>query len=834
MRKSSATLTAAALLCALSGAEAQSDGRASLPATPKQHALAVAIARDGDRVVGLRAEACSTAPCDASGADLVPFADDVNGAAATVETIQLAAGRHVALLRAPTREGAGSFVAILWPSDRGQAPVVNTLSGHFDAPKSGVEGERKSTVLIREPVAGGERLLVGTRYENVSVCERPAVMALKWLDPTTMQWTPVGARALEESERKGAVALDARPVAHEQRASAPRVLSPRLASSAVDRSVKHAADRDPATRWAEAKPGNGAGEFVVMNAAHEVPIEAFEIVVRGREAPGTAPKTFFIALPKAVYRVTMPDDAMTRPVGSVYEIVLPEPVETDCVTFVLDEAFGDGEVGFAEIRARTRYDEQTPESLVAALEGDDRFAAKALLLRGGPEATEAAMKGYDDLGEEGQAGALEVIDAGPCDLTTRFYAALVVGEGRGKDFNPALDRLAGHARDRLRACRTLAVETLSAMIAEAGPGQRRVWAARELVDLDPGGSITTILDVLSDGSKAPAAPGGDDAVRRGLRGALAIAARHRRAQDAVDAALAEPAFASRSLVDQIDLLRAIGPGLVDHARSGPALAQILANDKSFRTRYLLVPPAAVLARGGHAASLELLKQSFADTEPALRAHAATESRIVPALGETLSRALGDDNPRVRTAALSSLAAAPGAIDLGPRIIPLLQGDPWTFVRGAAAAALGGMPRSKATDEALVAAIDDSSPIVRRSALRAIGRRGQSEAGSRVHDVADDARQTIDTRTAAIAALGELCRHDSIDLLTKLALRAGFQQLPYDEPLGMAALDALGNLHPPDLRERLAPLLSPNARIPVPIRRIARAVLLRPGRCGGST
>src|SRR5690606_11996582 len=147
--------------------------------------------------------------------------------------------------------------------------------------KSGVEGERKSTVLIREPAPGGERLMVGTRYENVSVCERPAVMALKWLDPATMRWTPVGARSLDEQERAGAIAIAAQPIAGEQRAAAPRVLSPRLASSAVGRSVKHVADRDATTRWAEAKPGGGSGEFVVMNAAHEVPIEAFEVVVRG-------------------------------------------------------------------------------------------------------------------------------------------------------------------------------------------------------------------------------------------------------------------------------------------------------------------------------------------------------------------------------------------------------------------------------------------------------------------------------------------------------------------------------------------------------------------------
>src|SRR5690606_10844006 len=109
------------------------------------------------------------------------------------------------------------------------------------------------------------------------------------------------------------------------------------------------------------------------------------------------------------------------------------------------------------------------------------------------------------------------------------------------------------------------------------------------------------------------------------------------------------------------------------------------------------------------------------------------------------------NPRVRTAALETLARTP-AVDLGARIIPLLRDDPWTFVRRGAASALGGIPLSPETDEALVAAIEDPSPIVRRAALRAIGKRRQITAGKRVHAIADDPRQDTDTRVAAIDAL----------------------------------------------------------------------------------
>ena len=58
-------------------------------------------------------------------------------------------------------------------------------------------------------------------------------------------------------------------------------------------------------------------------------------------------------------------------------------------------------------------------------------------------------------------------------------------------------------------------------------------------------------------------------------------------------------------------------------------------------------------------------------------------------------------------------------------------------------------------------------------------------------------------------------------------------LPYDQPLGLAALSALGDIKPRDLARRLAPLLSRDPRIPRVIRSIARDTLQKQGRCGGA-
>jgi HEAT repeat protein len=188
---------------------------------------------------------------------------------------------------------------------------------------------------------------------------------------------------------------------------------------------------------------------------------------------------------------------------------------------------------------------------------------------------------------------------------------------------------------------------------------------------------------------------------------------------------------------------------------------------------------------------------------------------------------------VRQAALEAIgdrSGAPAAAAAQARVRPLLLGDRWTFVRTAAAAALGAGRTEEAGDEALVGALEDQSPLVRAAALRALGSRGSQRAADRVHAVADDPREQLEVRVVAVGTLGQLCRRDAVDLLTKLALRAGLAQLPYDRPLGTAALAALGAIHPDDLATRLAPLLARDRRIPAHVRLIARDVTERPGSC----
>ena len=280
----------------------------------------------------------------------------------------------------------------------------------------------------------------------------------------------------------------------------------------------------------------------------------------------------------------------------------------------------------------------------------------------------------------------------------------------------------------------------------------------------------------------------------------------------------------------MDLLRALGAELATFQGASAALGQTLGSDNSFRTRYLLLGPAGHLARAGDATATGLLEQSLrADPSPYIRAEAARASAGVVSLAPALTRLLEHPAPRVREAALEALAS--GAAKLLPQAealsVQLLGSDPWTFVRETAAEALGHGDSATA-EEALLDALEDQSPLVRTQVVRALGKRKSDAARERLRKVAGGAKEAISVRAAAIVALGEMCDLDSVDLLTKLALRLAAPQLSYDRPLGLAALKTLGRIHPPDFAERIKLLVHPN--VAAPVRKLAATAMREPGGC----
>jgi hypothetical protein len=835
MRRFSAFVSAA-LFVTLGIAEARADTEVALPGSSLEHALSVRVVADQRTVY---AQSCRSATdCRAENGKSYTIPAEVDAARASVEAIELESGRQVALVSAPAESGKGRWILLLTASKKDQTPTASkSLVGMIEQPKD-LEGERHWRVLLRDARATGTALSVGTRYEHADVCGRPSTMKVSALGAYDLLWKNAPTVSLSSTERNDAPELTATKSGTPWPAEAPRLLYGKLASSAVGKVQSALTDGDLTTRWAEGRKGAGEGEFLVMTGSDDVSVSALDFVLRPSggtgEAPSPAiPRRIFVATRNEVFSVRFPDDAANAEPGTVFTVQLPETVRSDCFAVVLDEAAVEDDavqIGIVEMRARTLFEGQSISDLVAALDDPDTAdAAAALLVRNEDRAVEAIMSAYDGLSRDGRHRAMDVMGAGSCTAAAPFYVDRILGRGVEGDFDPALDPTAKLARDRLRRCRSSASKALADAVRRLPPGRERVWAARDLAGIAPAAAIGVILDVLADGSTAPAEPGGQDDVRRGLRASLATAARHKRAQRAVDEALAPKAFGGRSLVEKIDLLRAIGPGLAEHPDASMALRNTLQQDESFRTRYLLLEPASVLARKNDPQATAFLRRSLtARDNPHLRARAAEVSGGVDPLFSELSAALRDASPRVRRAALAAMTVGAEAVTpaVESEVLRLLRTDRWTFVRQEAARALARRPPSPSTDAALVATLEDAPNRVRVAALRALGERGSVSAAPAIQALADTANEKVFVRTAAIKALGDLCHRESVPFLYKLALRAGYQQLPYDQPLGLAALSALDRVRPPDMRKQLQPLLARNRIVPSQIRAIAKGILAR--------
>jgi HEAT repeat protein len=797
-----------------------------LPGGRGQHALTVRV-----EAPFVLAHACpADGPCAAEGGERLPIdpAAAAHADRATLERIDLGGGRQVCELAIPGAGPQERWVMLLAASTgKGTPTVGKPLSGWVGQPK-GEPGERRTSVLLHEPARSAVRLVTGTQYEDVSLCGRPATIQARELTPGDMSWAWTSVQSLSAEERAKATVLTAVRRSEPFAAHAPRLLHATAASSATGSTPATLTDGDLASSWSERRPGPGTGEFVLMTSSSAVPVSGFELVVRPTkesEPGGMAPRKLWLATAHELFRLDLPEDAWSAPPGTSYAVDLPKPLRSDCLALVLDDAYESKQatnLTLTELRARTEFDSAADWSAVvkALGEGGPRAeAASALLRRGGAPAVEATIKSYDSLDHATQQRALEVIGAGSCSATASFYAGHILVTS---DTAPTEDDVSTVLRDRLHGCGKDATDALARLLQSPTMAERRGAVAMELALNAPAEAVAAIADVLHLAS---------DDQRAELRAALSLAANTRRAKPAVARELAADHFGQRELITRIDLLRAFGPTLATTPGAGAALKQVLATDHSFRTRYLLLAPAGHLARTAEPTAITFLQDTLrADPDRYVRAEAARAGSGIPALAPELGRALHDQGPRVREAALQSLAEGHGPLAAAtePTVGGLLATDPWTFVREAAAAALGAGSSAPGSEAALLTATKDDSSLVRIAALRALGQRKSDDARDRVRAVADEPNETVSVRVAAITTLGQLCDADSLDLLTKLAGRVAAPQLPYDRPLGMAALTALGRIHPADLAARIAPLLG--RHVSAPVRQLGQQLLRDKGAC----
>jgi hypothetical protein len=805
-----------ALLALARPAAAQDAGRirqvaAVTPASGGQPVLAVGFDASGT----LRAAVCPATPCrQEKGQSLaLPAAAQALATSAVLSVVRIGQRRHAVHVKIAEPRARRSWEAVVFARPGATQPEV--LFSGWTGLLQGELGERRGPMLLVSDALpdGTRRIVIGEQREELTLCGRPAVIAPQLLLAADLKLHPAKVQRLSAEERAQAHRITAQRLPEVAAAASAPVLRAVAASSAVGQ-PKSLTDGDPNTTWAENRGREGRGEFVLMQAPPQLPIEGFEVAIRPPEAEpeqGVSPKVFYLVTDSRVFHVELPEDAWEHP-GARYLVQLDQPVQTSCVALVTESAYRvtkTARVTFAELHARTAFGSSSPEELVEALgPGGARAEAAGAALRSvGEEGFVAVAEAFDRLGEQARSVALDVIDHAPCAVSSPVYVRALLSEYEAHRV---------HASSRLRRCGPHAAGALVEALPRAAT-KRLPLLADELALIAPDRAVEVIVPLLGSSSSER---------RRELRVVLARASDAPRARAAVFAALGDR---SLSEVARIDLLRALGPRVIRfRPAASQAFARLATSHASFRTRYLLLEPAAALAVGDPSALAYLRRALVADRSAYIRAQAAWVVSDPALLPDELLRALHDQNVRVREAALGTLAT-PRAQFAAPAITERLSRDPWPLVRAAAADALAELGSVQGPDRALYEALDDDSPHVRSPVLRALGRRGARAYAEAVRERLTDADEPYEVRIAAAQALGLMCDTEAVGVLTDYALLlAEPMGAGPDRVLAPTALRALARLNPPDLPKRLAPLQSKKA--PTLTRQAARAALGRRGGC----
>jgi HEAT repeat protein len=763
----------------------------------------------------LKVRRCKSAVCgdggpwQTIGVPIEPSRIDVAGV--KLEVLSIGEGKHVVHARVPDAGRKDlAFEAILAGNDA--APIFAGLTGYT----RGEDGDRSGqVVLVYDRDDQAKFVLIAETREDTRICGQDTTpLQARGLEPKTMQLRGATLHRIEKKARDAA----ARVIAQQRAAGAkPPLARVLVATGGSAPGAQALTDGKVDTTWSEKRPGDGHGEFVTMRAPSEVPIHSLVVTVAppSPKAEGAAPRTFFVATDQKLFHVTMPKDAWLDP-GSSYEVPLPEPVRTTCVAVVLDEAYTRGasapEVSLAEVTAITKLDAEgaTMDDVAKELFGPRAEEAAALLRRAGDEGLAAVAKRWPSLDGRARAFAVDVAaSAGSCEGAAMELLTHALADKEAEVRRRALGRI--------ERCGKNATASLVEAV-RSDDEARRAAAAPLLAAISPKAAFDPIAEQLGKGRPE---------TRRALRGALARAT----TSASRDKLLELLRSKDMPLAARLDLLRAIGAKLPElRPDSGAAIADVLRSSPDMRTRYLVAQPLAQLARSPDATSGELTRLAEMirrAPEWPVRARAVELAAGIGPLAPSIVAAVSDPEPRVREAALRAIATGkvPGASDAAARA---LTSDVWTFVRVAAADALGAIPDNGSGQAALAKALDDASPKVRSAAIAALGDLRATRYTRDIRERLDDTKEDVGVRALAARTLGVLCARDAIDRLTKLAQLARSPVDEADERIGMAAIDALAAIKPPDLDKRLAPLRAKDVRMPV--RRAAERALVEPGIC----
>ena len=734
----------------------------------------------------------------------------IDTAASTIDVVPVGEGRSVARVRVPDAQRLDlAFEAVL--SAQADEPIFAGLTGYT----RGEDGDRSGqAVLVYDRDAQSKFVIIAESREDTRICGQATTpLGPRGLDAHTMQLRGATLHRIDKKARDAAQRVIAQP---RTSTAAPlaRVL---IATGGSAPGTVSVTDGKLDTAWSEQRPGDGHGEFVTMRAPSEVPLHGLVVTIApGKPKPeGAAPRTFFVALDDRLLQVTMPEDAWQKP-EQAYDIPLASPVRTTCVAVVLDEAYTRGaaapEVTIAELSALTKFDVDGAKlaDVARALGSPRGEEAAAVLRRAGNGGLTAVVNEYAALDARGRALAVDVASSvGSCtgpaaELLTRALADREV-------------EVRKRALGRIERCGKAAGDAL-VLAVRSDDEAVRAAAAPLLATVAVSLAIEPLAEQMGKGGPE---------TRRAIRAAFARAS----VGAGRDRLLALVTKRDMPVAARLDLLRAAGAKLPElRPEADVAIADLLRASPDMPTRYLLAQPLAHLARAPDATTGELSRLAeLARRDPdwAVRARAVELAAGIAPLASTVIAAAADPEPRVREAALRAMATS-GLAAGAPAASQALAKDEWTFVRMAAADALGAFPDEPASTSSLAASLGDASPKVRWTSIAALGKRRAITQAPLVRERLDDAREDPEVRAFAAKTLGAMCMQNAADRLTKLAYLARAPVDEADDRIGIAAIEALGTLHPPDLEKRLAPLRGKDIRLPV--RRAAERALSEPGAC----
>ena len=751
----------------------------------------------------LEAFVCAKAPCaDATSRGTEPIrlaaGDLLDEKDVRISAVDVGAGRQVLWVHIPSKTSPGNaFEAVVG----GQASpfLHSSVTGYTKGQPGGMSGNALELVDV-----GARHVIVtGQLREDLTVCgQERTLLAPRALNPSTLGFEDASFERLPPAQRAAATRIVATTHTGEVVSPMARLLVPVGASSG-----------ESVLPWSERRPGVGHGEFLLFRGAYEVPVSRLSVRVTPPvpSKGGAAPKSFFLVTTTKTYAVTLPEDAWLHP-GNTYDVLFPEPLRSSCVSLVLDEAYDHGqpevEVTVADVGAYSEL--ETPGATLAtvaaglALGGPRSDAAAGILKRAGDRALAPLADAWPKLDEQGRELAVDIAATGTCGQSTPLLLQGLCDASKevSRKAESALVRCNRAARivDAVHDDKVMACPKVAGMLALLG----REGALRPLA--------------LQLGK-------GDKEARLATRQAFATAAREATG-DRLNVALVDEGLHDDA---RLEMLRALGPRVVEVASEATKiLDRLLSRGDDFSLRYLSLGPIAVLAGAGTRVEIDRLSGLLShDKEWPVRARAAELAIGVAGVQAALLGAIDDENPRVREAALRAVAAqkvSAAAVGVQRR----LESDPWPFVRVAAADALSDMPPATDVDRALGAALkaDTSSPV-RVAILAALAAHRARAFVDAIRERLDDEREDPEVRVAAARALGALCDAKTLDRLTELSRAAADPAVEQDAlALSLAAIDALGAMHPADLAARLAKLRGEGVRDAVKAA-AARALAMTP-------